>query len=199
MDYAKKLGYRIKHLGIARQSQEGIEMRVHPTFVPEEHLMSHVHGVMNAIMVNGDAVGQTMHYGAGAGAEPTASSVVADLVEVVRTLTVDPENRVPHLAFQPETLSDTPILPMEKVITSYYLCVQAENRPGVLAEITQILGESDISIEAILQKEISAEVVPVVILTHKVLEGNMNKAINRLTKLDGVHDKIKRIRLEGLE
>ncbi|MFZ5593162.1 MAG: homoserine dehydrogenase [Pseudomonadota bacterium] len=199
--YAEKLGYRIKHLGIARRTAEGIELRVHPTLIPHRRLIANVDGVMNAVLVQGDAVGPTLFYGAGAGAEPTASAVVADLVDVVRTLTADPENRVPHLAFQPDALSDLPILPMEKVETAYYLRMQAQDRPGVLADVTRILADQSISIEAILQK---APVnggdgsVPVVILTHRIREQQMNEAIRRIEALGTIAAPVMRMRLEHL-
>jgi len=151
--YAEQLGYRIKHLGVTRQTPQGIELRVHPTLIPERRLIANVDGVMNAVLVMGDAVGPTLYYGAGAGDEPTASAVVADLVDVVRALTSDPENRVPHLAFQPDALSDTPILPIDAVETAYYLRMQASDKPGVLADVTRILGDHQISIEAMIQKE----------------------------------------------
>ncbi|MGH8508897.1 MAG: homoserine dehydrogenase, partial [Gammaproteobacteria bacterium] len=153
IDYAEQLGYRIKHLGIARDAGDTIELRVHPTLVPRRQLLANVMGVMNAVLIKGDAVGQTLYYGAGAGAEPTASAVVADLVDVVRTLTSDPENRVPHLAFQPAALSNRRVAPMDTVATAYYLRMQAVDQPGVLADITRIFGDLRISIEAILQKE----------------------------------------------
>ncbi|MDX1251734.1 MAG: homoserine dehydrogenase [Gammaproteobacteria bacterium] len=199
--YAEELGYRIKHLGIARRTAEGIELRVHPTLIPHRRLIANVDGVMNAVLVKGDAVGPTLFYGAGAGAEPTASAVVADLVDVVRTLTADPENRVPHLAFQADALSDLPILPMEKVETAYYLRLQAQDRPGVLADVTRILAEQGISIEAILQK---APVnggdgsVPVVILTHRIREQQMNEAIRRIEALGTIAAPVMRMRLEHL-
>jgi homoserine dehydrogenase len=151
--YAGELGYRIKHLGITRKTDKGIELRVHPTLIPHRRLIANVDGVMNAVLVKADAVGPTLYYGAGAGSEPTASAVVADVVDVVRALTTDPENRVPHLAFQPHELSDDSILAMDEVETAYYLRMQAIDKPGVLAEVTKILGNSGISIEAILQKE----------------------------------------------
>ncbi|MGI9305275.1 MAG: homoserine dehydrogenase [Gammaproteobacteria bacterium] len=199
--YADELGYRIKHLGIAQRSRDGIELRVHPTFIPERRLIANVDGVMNAILVDGDAVGQTLYYGAGAGADPTASAVVADLVDVVRALTSDPENRVPHLAFQPDALSDLSILPMEAVETAYYLRLRVIDRPGVLADVTRILGDLDISIEAILQKEpAEGETdVPVIMLTHKVLERNVNQAIERIESLEAITGKVTRIRLEMLK
>lgn len=198
--YAEELGYRIKHLGIARRASGGIELRVHPTLIPERRLIANVDGVMNAVLVKGDAVGPTMFYGAGAGAEPTASAVVADLVDVVRALTTDPHNRVPHLAFQPDALSDLPILPMTDVKTSYYLRLQALDRPGVLADVTRILADLQISIEALLQKEAAAgeERVPVIILTHRVAEKSMNAAIARIEALTSIHGPVIRIRLEHL-
>ncbi len=199
--YAEQLGYRIKHLGIARRAESGIELRVHPTLIPQRSLLASVNGVMNAVLVKGDAVGLTLYYGPGAGAEPTASAVVADLVDVVRTLTADPGNRVPHLAFQADALADLPVLAMEQVETAYYLRMLAVDRPGVLAEVTRILGDLEISIEAILQKEPQAGVaeVPVIMLTHTVHERQMNAAIQQIEALDCIRDKITRIRLEHLE
>lgn len=200
VNYAEQLGYRIKHLGLARNTEQGIELRVHPTLIPYKRLIANVDGVMNAVLVKGDAVGPTLYYGAGAGAEPTASAVVADIVDVVRTLTSDPENRVPHLAFQADSLSDQPILPMEKVTTAYYLRMQAEDKPGVLAEVTQILGGLNISIEAIVQKEPQGEeqLATVIMLTHRVLEENMNKAIKNIEALSSITGSVMRIRLEQL-
>ena len=198
---AEELGYRIKHLGISRRTEKGIELRVHPTLIPERRLIANVDGVMNAVLVHGDAVGPTLYYGAGAGAEPTASAVVADLVDVVRVLTTDPENRVPHLAFQPGAISDIPILPMDEVETAYYLRVQVEDRPGVLADISRILGDLDISIEAVLQKEQQegAIHVPLILLTQRIQEKNMNQAIAQIEQLDSVSGQVTRIRLEHLE
>lgn len=198
--YAAELGYRIKHLGIARRTPKGIELRVHPTLIPHRRLIANVDGVMNAVLVKGDAVGPTLYYGAGAGAEPTASAVVADLVDVARALTSDPENRVPHLAFQPNALSDLPILPMAEVETAYYLRLQVLDRPGVLAEITRILGDAGISIEAFVQKEPAeeAEAVDIIMLTQRVREGQMDAAIAEIETLDVVRDKALRIRLENL-
>ena len=200
VQYAEKLGYRLKLLGIARRTNGGVELRVHPTLIPERRLIANVDGAMNAVLVKGDAVGPTMFYGAGAGAEPTASAVVADLVDVVRTLTSDPNNRVPHLAFQPDQLVDLPILPIEAVETSYYLRLHALDKPGVLAEVTRILADLGISIESILQKEPQAgeETVPVIILTQRVKEKNMNEAISRIEKLASIKGKVARIRLEHL-
>ena len=199
--YAGECGYRIKQLGISRCSERGVELRVHPTLIPERRLIANVHGVMNAVLVKGDAVGQTLYYGTGAGAEATASAVVADIIDVVRTLTVDPNNRVPHLAFQPDALSDLPILPMEEVETAYYLRMQALDRPGVLAEVTRILGDLNISIEAILQKEpINGESeVSIIMLTHRVVEKYMNTAIARIEALHSINGNVIRIRLEHLD
>jgi homoserine dehydrogenase len=200
VQYAEKLGYRLKLLGIARRTNGGIELRVHPTLIPERRLIANVDGAMNAVLVKGDAVGPTLFYGAGAGAEPTASAVVADLVDVVRTLTVDPNNRVPHLAFQPDALVDLPILPIEDVQTSYYLRLHALDKPGVLAEVTRILADFNISIESILQKEPhpNEKTVPVIILTQRVQEKNMNEAIVRIEKLSSIEGSVARIRLEHL-
>ncbi len=198
--YAEQLGYRIKHLGMAKRNARGIELRVHPTMIPERRLIANVDGVMNAVLVKGDAVGPTMFYGAGAGAEPTASSVVADLVDVVRALTTDPENRVPHLAFQPDALSDMSILPMEDVETSYYLRMRAEDRPGVLAEVTRILGDRGISIESIVQKAPAIDVsdATIIMLTHRTTERYMNDAIRQIQALKTTRGDVMRIRVEQL-
>ena len=198
--YAEQLGYRIKHLGVTRRTEHGVELRVHPTLIPDRRLIANVDGVMNAVLVKADAVGPTLYYGAGAGAEPTASAVVADLVDVARTLTVDPENRVPHLAFQPDALSDLPILPMDEVITAYYLRLCALDRPGVMADITRILGDGNISIEALIQKEPpeGQTQVPVILLTREVREQQMNEAILQIEALDSVQGKVTRIRMEHL-
>lgn len=198
--YAEELGYRIKHLGISRRTDSGVELRVHPTLIPERRLIANVDGVMNAVLVKGDAVGPTLYYGAGAGADPTASAVVADVVDVVRTLTSDPENRVPHLAFQPDALSNLPILPMNEVETAYYLRMQAADKPGVLADVTRILGDADISIEAILQKEpVGDAEATIIMLTHKVKEGLMDKAIADIEALGSIAGPVTRIRLEHLD
>ena len=198
--YAEALGYRIKHLGIARRTDSGVELRVHPTLIPERRLIANVDGVKNAVLVMSDAVGPTLYYGAGAGADPTASSVVADLVDVVRSMTADPENRVPHLAFQPDALRDLPILPMAEVETAYYLRLTAEDKPGVLADVTRILADQGISIEAILQKEAPEDEtnIPVIILTHRVKEGRMNEAIARIEALAAIKRPVARIRVESL-
>ncbi len=199
--YAAELGFRIKHLGLAIRRPAGIELRVHPCLVPKRHLIANVDGVMNAIVVNGDAVGSTLHYGAGAGAEPTASAVVADLVDVVRALTADPGHRVPHLAFQPGALADLPIVPMGQVETAYYLRMLAIDRPGVLADVTRILGDFDISIEAIIQKGVGDKenVVPIIILTHRTVEERMNRAQERIEALASIVGPMTRVRLEQLD
>jgi homoserine dehydrogenase len=201
VSYAEQLGYRIKHLGISRKTDTGIELRVHPTLIPYKRLIANVDGVMNAVLVHGDAVGPTLYYGAGAGAEPTASAVVADVVDVVRTMTADPENRVPHLAFQPDAMSDIPILPVEDTETAYYLRMNAQDRPGVLADVTRILGDQGISIEAIIQKEPAAGAsdVSVIMLTHRIREQQMNEAIQRIEALSSINDSVTRIRLEHLD
>ncbi len=200
VSYAEALGYRIKLLGIAKHSQNGLELRVHPTLIPERRLIANVNGVMNAVLVKGDAVGPTLYYGAGAGAEPTASAVVADLVDVVRTLTSDPENRVPHLAFQPETITKLPTVTIEKVKSAYYLRLSVADQPGVLADITRILADSSISIEAIIQKEPppGETQLPVIMLTHCVVEEELNRAIHQIENLKTVGGSVKRIRVEPL-
>ncbi len=200
VEYAEKLGYRIKHLGIARKTPEGIELRVHPTLIPERRLIANVNGVMNAVLVKGDAVGATLYYGAGAGAEPTASAVVADVIDVVRALTSDPENRVPHLAFQADALADIPVLSADSFKTAYYLRLHAEDKSGVLADVTRILADHDISIEAITQKEPSTgeTTVPIIMLTQITREQRMNAAIAKIEALATVSGKVNRIRLESL-
>ncbi|MGE5094978.1 MAG: homoserine dehydrogenase [Betaproteobacteria bacterium] len=200
LKYAEGLGYRIKLLGITRRTPKGIELRVHPTLIPARRLIANVEGVMNAVLVNGDAVGPTLYYGRGAGAEATASAVVADLVDVTRMATSDPEHRVPHLAFQPDRLSSEPILPMDEVETGYYLRLRALDRPGVLADVTRICADLDISIDAIFQKEAAEgeEQTDVVILTHRTLEKNINAAIRRIQALPTIPAPVVRIRLEEL-
>jgi homoserine dehydrogenase len=198
--YAEELGYRIKLLGIAKRRKQGVELRVHPTLISSRKLIANVEGVMNAILVKGDAVGQTMYYGAGAGAEPTASAVVADLVDVARMMTADPEHRVPHLAFQADRLSDMPILPMSEVETSYYLRMRVEDKPGVLADITRILAGLGISIDAMVQKEPheGEREVNIIMLTHLTLEKHIDAAMAKIEALPVVTGKVKRIRLEEL-
>ena len=197
---AADLGFRIKHLGIAKRTDAGVELRVHPTLIPEKRLLANVDGVKNAILVYGDAVGPTLYYGAGAGADPTASAVVADLVDVVRALTTDPENRVPHLAFQADALDDTAILPIEEVSSAWFLRLQALDRPKVLASVTKILGDNNISIEAIMQKvpHKHGASVPIVILTHPVVEKSMNMALEAIASLAEIEPDITRIRVENL-
>jgi len=200
VEYAEEFGYRIKHLGYTRRSAKGIEMRVHPTLIPERRLIANVDGVMNAVLVQADAVGPTLYYGAGAGSEPTASAVVADIIDVARTLTADPGNRVPHLAFQPDSICDIPILAMADVETAYYLRMQVTDKPGVMADVARILGDAGISIEAILQKEPAphADKASIILLTHVVRESQMNAAITKIEALDSIHGRVTRIRLEHL-
>ncbi|MCU7812096.1 MAG: homoserine dehydrogenase, partial [Candidatus Thiodiazotropha sp. (ex Notomyrtea botanica)] len=201
VEYAAQFGYRIKHLGITRRTDRGIELRVHPTMIPHRRLIANVDGVMNAVLIKGDAVGPTLYYGAGAGSEPTASAVVADVVDVVRALTSDPENRVPHLAFQPAELVDLPILPIDEVETAFYLRMQVEDKPGVVARIAGILADSGISMEAIQQKE-PAEgetTVPLVMLTQKVLGRQLDQAIAAIEQLESVSGQVMLIRVERLD
>jgi homoserine dehydrogenase len=190
-----------KLLGITKQTEKGIELRVHPTLIPAKRLIANVEGVMNAVLVKGDAVGPTMYYGAGAGAEPTGSAVVADLVDVTRLHTADPEHRVPHLAFQPDRMSSLKILPMDEVVTSYYLRMRVEDRPGVLADITRILADGSISIDAMVQREPAEgeQQVDIIMLTHQTREKSINTAIGKIEKLKVVTGKVTRIRLEGLQ
>jgi len=198
--YAEQLGYRIKLLGITKRVKAGIELRVHPTLVPTRRLIANVEGVMNGILVKGDAVGPTLYYGAGAGSLPTASAVVADLIDVTRLITADPESRVPHLAFQPDQMSDIPVLPMGEVETSYYLRMRVVDKPGVLADLTRIFAKASISIDAMVQKEPGEgeSRVDIVLLTHKAVEKNVNGAIAKIEKLKSVVGKVTRIRLEEL-
>jgi len=198
--YAEELGYRIKLLGIARRKPSGYELRVHPTLVPSKRLIASVEGAMNAVLVKGDAVGATLYYGAGAGAEPTASAVIADLVDVTRMHTADPEHRVPHLAFQPDQLSDLPVLPIGDVVTSYYLRMRVDDKPGVLADITRILADREISIDAMIQKEPSEGEMQtdIILLTHRSIERNVVDAIAKVEALPTVRGSVVRIRLENL-
>ena len=199
--YAEQLGYRIKHLGIARRTAAGVEVRVHPTLVPERELIANVNGVMNAVLVKGDAVGRTLYYGPGAGAEPTASAVVADLVDVVRTLSTDPTRRVPHLAFQPGALASVPMLPIEEAETAFYVKMLAADRPGVLAEIATIFGAAGISIEAVVQPEPprGASLAKLVMLTHRVRERQMHEAVTRVEALPVIDGHVTCIRMEHLD
>lgn len=199
--YAREIGYRIKHLGIARNTEDGIELRVHPTLVPEKSLIAEVDGVMNSVMVRGDAVGPTLFYGAGAGAEPTASSVVADVIDVARSLNCTPESRVPYLAFMKESLSDHPILPMEQVNTAYYLRMSALDKPGVLSEVAQIMSNQGISIEAIIQKQPTPgqDHVTLIMLTNRAEEGNLLSAVRRIEGLTTIAGNVVQIRVESLD
>ncbi len=200
--YAEQLGYRIKLLGITKRTAKGIELRVHPSLVPTERLIANVEGAMNAVMVQGDAVGTTLYYGKGAGSEPTASAVVADLVDITRLHTADPQNRVPHLAFQPDALTNLPVLPMDEVVTSYYLRLRVADEAGVLAKLTGLLAGAGISIDAILQREADqvsgANQTDVIILTHDTREGTMNGVLAQMQALPTVLAPIVRIRKEEL-
>jgi homoserine dehydrogenase len=198
--YAEQLGYRIKLLGITKRTEEGVELRVHPTLIPTKRLIANVEGAMNAVVVQGDAVGATLYYGKGAGAEPTASAVIADLVDVTRMATADPMNRVPHMAFQPNAMSDLKILPMDDVITSYYLRLRVQDKPGVLADITRILADEQISIDAVIQKEPEEDEVQtdLIMLTHHTREKRINAAILKIEALGVVAGKVTKLRLEEL-
>jgi homoserine dehydrogenase len=198
--YAEQLGYRIKLLGITKRTPEGVELRVHPTLIPSKRLIANVEGAMNAVVVQGDAVGATLYYGKGAGAEPTASAVIADLVDVTRMHTADPLNRVPHLAFQPNAMADLKILPMDEVQTSYYLRLRVQDKPGVLADITGILADEQISIDAVIQKEPEEgeEQTDLIMLTHLTREKHINAAIKKIEALGVVAGKVTKLRLEEL-
>ena len=200
--YAGELGYRIKHLGIARKSEKGIELRVHPTLISEDNLIANVNGVMNAVMVQGDAVGPTLFYGAGAGAQPTASAVVADVIDMARMIT-HPENSIPALAFQEDSLSDIQVLPISEIISEYYLRIMARDKAGVLADITEILGDFSINIEAVIQKEPrdhdAQQLLSVIILTDEIQESIMDEAIEKIQALEAVGGKVARIRMDKLE
>ena len=198
--YAEELGYRIKLLGITKRMPNGIELRVHPTLIPSKRLIANVEGAMNAVLVNSDAVGASLYYGKGAGSEPTASAVIADLVDITRLASADPEQRVPYLAFHPDAMTNTPILPMSEVTTSYYLRMQVVDQPGVLADITRILADLRISIDAFLQKEPQEgeTKVDIIILTHQTQEKNISEAIEKVEKLPTVMGSVTKIRLEEL-
>ena len=198
--YAEQLGYRIKLLGITRRTTEGVELRVHPTLIPTRRLIANVEGAMNAVLVKGDAVGPTLYYGKGAGAEPTASAVIADLVDVTRMHSADPEHRVPHLAFKPHAIVELDVLPLAEVLTSYYLRLRVEDKPGVLADITRILADQQISIDAMIQREPGEgeEQTDIIMLTHQTREKNVDAAIERIESLSVVKGKITRLRLEEL-
>ena len=201
VEYAQELGYRIKHLGVAKQNGDGVELRVHPTLIPEQRLLANVNGVMNALLVEGDAVGPTLYYGAGAGAEPTASAVVADLVDLARDLSAGQAPRVPALGFAPENLADLPIVPMERVCTPWYLRMEAEDRPGVMSSIASIFSDRDISIEALIQKAPAPDAtrVPVIVLTDREAQGAVASAIQALESLDSISGEITGIRVEALD
>ncbi len=198
--FAEELGYRIKHLGIARQSDSGVELRVHPTLIPEKRLIANVDGVMNAVLVKGDAVGPTLYYGAGAGAEPTASAVVADVIDVVRSFSAAQETKVAHLGFASSSLQDYPVLPIEEIETAYYLRMTAEDRPGTLNQVTQVLSDSGISIEAVIQKEPAAgeSAVPLILLTSRAQEKQLLAAVESIEALEAIQGKIAHIRVEAL-
>jgi homoserine dehydrogenase len=202
--YAEQLGYRIKLLGIAKRTHvngaDGIELRVHPTLIPAKRLIANVEGAMNAVLVQGDAIGATLYYGKGAGAEPTASAVIADLVDITRLATADPEHRVPHLAFQPNAMTDISILPMSEITTSYYLRMRVADQPGVLADVTRILADATISIDAMLQKEPGAgeSQTDIIMLTHQTQEKNVESAIGKIEALPTVVGQVTKIRLEEL-
>ena len=202
--YAEQLGYRIKLLGITKRTAQGIELRVHPSLVPTKRLIANVEGAMNAVVVNGDAVGTTLYYGKGAGSEPTASAVIADLVDITRLHTADPHHRVPHLAFQPDAMSDLAVLPMSEVVTSYYLRLRVADEAGVLAKVTGLLADAGISIDAVLQREADeiggegSTQTDVIILTHDTREGTMNGVLAQMQALPSVLAPITRIRKEEL-
>lgn len=196
--HAERLGYRIKLLGITKRRPEGIELRVHPALIPAERLLANVEGAMNAVMISGDMVGATLYYGQGAGALPTASSVVADLVDMTRLLAADPEHRVPLLAFQPDAMADTPILPMAAVSSSYYLRLRVEDRPGVLADLARILADSGISIGSMFQEPHGENAADIIFLSHEALEGDIDRAIAKIQTLAFVKSKVTRLRVEHL-
>jgi homoserine dehydrogenase len=196
---AERLGYRIKLLGITKRRPEGIELRVHPALVPVKSLLANVEGAMNAVLVRGDAVGQTLYYGKGAGEEPTASAVVADLVDVTRLHTADPEHRVPHLAFQPDAMADTPILSIDEIVTSYYLRLTVADQPGVLADLARVLADAKISIGSMIQQPAEqGEDAELIFLTHEAIERNVNAAIGKIEALPFVRSRVTRLRMESL-
>ena len=199
IEHAEVLGYRVKHLGIARRRENGFELRVHPTLVPKNHLIAMVDGVLNAVLVDGDAVGQTMYYGPGAGDEATASAVIADIVDVARIVATDSQYRVPYLGFAPEAMENLAVLPMEDTRSAYYLRITALDRPGVLAKIASVLSEQGINIESIMQQdsELKDGRIPVIILTHTVQERQMNLAIRELESLPDIEGRVVRIRAEN--
>lgn len=201
--YARELGYCIRHLGVARRRATGIELRAHPALIPARHILAGVDGAMNAVYLRGDAVGETLYCGPGAGAEPTASAVIADLLDVARAMDASPGQQVPHLAFQPDSLADTPVLPVAQIETGYYLRMSVQDQPGVLAGVAGIFGAAGISIEAVLQKEpppgASPQVVPLILLTQSVAQGSMQHALERVQALDVVAGPITSIRIEAMD
>jgi homoserine dehydrogenase len=201
VEYAEELGYRIKHLGVAKQNGDGVELRVHPTLIPEQRLLANVNGVKNAVLVEGDAVGPTLYYGAGAGAEPTASAVVADIVDLARELSAGQGSRVPALGFAPGELRDLPVVPMERVVTAWYLRMEVEDKPGVLSRIASIFSEQGISIEALIQKApAEGETrVPLIMLTNRALQGSVDEAVSAIEALDTISGAVTRIRVETLD
>jgi len=200
VNYADELGYRIKHLGMACRTDKGIELRVHPTLIPKKRLLANVNGVMNAVLVKGDAAGPTLYYGAGAGGEATASAVIADIVDVARTLSAEPKHRVPYLAFHPGAVDDIPVLPISEVVSASYLRISALDKPGVFSRIATILSDADISIEALIQKEPEEgqDHVPVILLTSRCIESNIVDAITKIEALGTVRGDVVRIRMETL-
>ncbi|HUH87574.1 MAG TPA: homoserine dehydrogenase [Pusillimonas sp.] len=196
--HAERLGYRIKLLAITRRSPQGIELRVHPTLIPAERLLANVEGAMNAVLVSGDAVGPTLYYGQGAGEMPTASAVVADLVDVARAIDVPAAHRVPHLAFQPESVVDIPVLSMDDVVSSYYLRLRVEDRPGVLADLARILADADISIGSMFQEPHGENDADIIFLSHEAREGNVEDALRKIQYLPFVKSKVTRLRMEHL-
>src|SRR5690606_1266158 len=196
--HAERLGYRIKLLAITRRSERGIELRVHPTLIPAERLLANVEGAMNAVLVCGDAVGPTLYYGQGAGEMPTASAVVADLIDVARAIDVKPEHRVPHLGFQPVSVVDIPVLSMDDVVSSYYLRLRVEDRPGVLADLARILADADISIGSMFQEPHGDNDADIIFLSHEAREGNVEDALRKIQYLPFVKSKITRLRMEHL-
>ncbi|MFT6286023.1 MAG: homoserine dehydrogenase [Halieaceae bacterium] len=201
VDYAEELGYRIKHLGVAKQSEKGVELRVHPTLIPEERLLANVDGVKNAVLVEGDAVGPTLYYGAGAGGEPTASAVIADIVDLARELSAGQVCRTPSLSFGAESIRSLPIVPMEEVETAWYLRLQAEDKPGVMSQVASLFGAQGISIEALIQKApaIGQAQVPVLVITNVAAQGRLDKAVQAIEALDTISGEITRIRVESLD
>jgi homoserine dehydrogenase len=201
VDYAEELGYRIKHLGVAKQSEKGVELRVHPTLIPEKRLLANVDGVKNAVLVEGDAVGPTLYYGAGAGAEPTASAVIADIVDLARELSAGQVCRIPSLSFGAEAIRSLPIVPMEEVETAWYLRLQAEDKPGVMSQVASLFGAEGISIEALIQKAPASgqAQVPVLVITNVAAQGRLEKAVRAIEALDTISGEITRIRVESLD